>query len=79
MHLNYTVCRLLNPVQLFATLWTVAHQALLSMDFSRQEYWSELPFPSSGDLLKPGIKPGAPSLQAESLPCERPGKPFSTR
>ena len=62
-----------------ATPWTVAHQAPLSMGFSRQEYWSGLPFPSSGDLLKPGIKPGSPSLQAESLPCERPGKPFSTR
>ena len=44
-------------VQLFATLWTVAHQAPLSMGFSRQEYWSELPFPSPGDLSNPGIKP----------------------
>ena len=47
-------------VQLFATLWTVACQALLSMGFSRQEYWSGLPFPSPGDLLDPGIKPRSP-------------------
>ena len=43
-------------VQLFATPWTVAHQVLLSMEFSRQEYWSGLPFPSPGDLLDPGIE-----------------------
>ena len=44
-------------VQLFVTPWTVAHQASLSMEFSRQEYWSGLPFPSPGDLINPGIKP----------------------
>ena len=44
-----------------ATPWTVAHQAPLSMGFSRQEYWSGLPFPSSGDLPDPGIKPGSPA------------------
>ena len=44
-------------VQLFATLWTVAHQAPLSTGFSRQEYWSGLPFPSPGDLPDPGIEP----------------------
>ena len=44
-------------VQLFATPWTVAHQAPLSMKFSRQEYWSGLPFPTSGDLPDPGIEP----------------------
>ena len=44
-------------VQLFATLWTVAHQALLSMELSRQEYWSGLPCPPPGDLPYPGIKP----------------------
>ena len=43
-------------IQLFATLWTVAHQAPLSMGFSRQEYWSGLPCPPPGDLLNPGIK-----------------------
>ena len=48
----------LSHVQLFVTPWTVAHQVTLSMDFSRQEYWSGLPFPSSGDLPNPGIKPG---------------------
>ena len=55
--------------------WTVAHQALLSMEFSRQEYWSGLPSPSPGDLPNPGIKPGSPTLQADSLPSELPGKP----
>ena len=50
------------------TAWTVAHQAPLSMGFSRQEYWSGLPFPSPGDLPDPGIEPGSPSLQADSLP-----------
>ena len=54
-------------VQFFATTWTVAHQAPLSMGFSRQEYWSGLPFPSLGDLPKPGIKPRSPALQADAL------------
>ena len=57
------------------TLWTVAHQAPLSVGFSRQELWGDLPFPPPGDLLKPGIKPGSPALQADSLPTELPGKP----
>ena len=52
-------------VRLFVTLWTVAYQAPPSMEFSRQEYWSGLPFPSPGDLPDPGIKPGSPSLQAD--------------
>ena len=55
--------------------WTVAHQAPPSMGFSRQEYWSGLPFPSPGDLPNPGIKPRPPALQADSLPAEPPGKP----
>ena len=46
----------------------------LSMGFSRQESWSGLPFPSPGDLPDPGIKPGSPTLQADSLPSESPGK-----
>ena len=50
-------------------------QAPLSMGFSRQEYWSGLPFPSPGDLPNPGIEPGPPALQADSLPSEAPGKP----
>ena len=57
------------------TLWTVARQATLSMEFSRQEYWSGLPCPSPGDLLNPGIKPRSPVSQADSLPIELPGKP----
>ena len=62
-------------VQLFVTLWTVGHQAPLSMRFPRQENWSGLPFPSPGDLPNPGIKPGSPALQADSLPSEPLGKP----
>ena len=61
-------------VQLFETPWTVAYQASLSMGFSRQEYWSVLPFPSPGDLPNPGIEPGSPALQADALPSEPPGK-----
>ena len=61
------VCLSLSHVQLFATPWKVAHQAPLSVEFSRQEYWSGLPFPSPGDLSNPGIKPGSPSLQAVSM------------
>ena len=56
--------------QLFETPWTVACQAPLSVGFSRQEYWSGLPFPSPGDLPNPGIEPGSPVLQADSLPTE---------
>ena len=63
----------LSRVRLFATPWTVARQAPLSMGFSRQEYWSGLPFPSPGDLLDPGIKPTSPALQAEALTSEPPG------
>ena len=55
--------------------WTVAHQASLSMGFSRQEYWSGLPFPSPGNLPNPGIKPRSPTLQADALTSEPPGKP----
>ena len=58
----------LSRVQLFATAWTVAHQAPPSMEFSRQEYWSGLPFPSPGDLPNPGIEPGSPALWADTLP-----------
>ena len=59
----------------FATLWTVACQAPLSMGFSRQEYWSGLPSPPPGDLPNPVIEPTSPTLQADSLPSEPPGKP----
>ena len=57
------------------TPWTVVYQGPLSMGFSRQEYWSGLPFPSPGDLPNPGIKPGSPALGADALPSEPPGKP----
>ena len=63
--------KLLSHVQLFATPWTVACQAPLSMGFSRQLYWSGLPFPSPGDLPNPGVKPASPvlpALQVDSLP-----------
>ena len=50
--------------------WSVACQAPLSMGFSRQEYWSELPSPSPGDLPNPGIEPKSPALQADDLPTE---------
>ena len=61
-------------VRLFVTPWTVARQAPL-LEFSRQECWSGLSFPSPGDLLDLGIEPESPALQADSLSFERPGKP----
>ena len=64
---------------MFATPWTVAHQAPLSMGFSRREYWSGLPFPSPGDLPNPEIEPGSPALQVDSLPSEPREKPGATR
>ena len=66
----------LSRVQLFATPWMVAHQVPLTVEFSRQEYGSGLPFPSPGDLPKTGIKPRFPALQAYSLPTELSGKPL---
>ena len=66
-------------VQLFETPWTVAHQAPLSMGFSRQEYWSGLLLPSPGDLPHPGIKPEspvAPASEADSLPLSSRGNPL---
>ena len=65
----------LSRVQLFVTPWIAACQAPLSMGLPRQECWSGLPFPSSGDLPNPGIEPGSPVLQADSLPTELSGKP----
>ena len=67
----------LSRVRLFATPWTVAYQAPPSMIFSRQEYWSGLPFPPPGDLPNPGIEPTSPvspALQADSLPAVPLGK-----
>ena len=65
----------LSRVQLFATSWTVAHQATLSMEFSKQEYWNGLPFPSPGDLPDPGIEPASFSLAGGFFPTEPPGNP----
>ena len=64
----------LSRVPLFGNPWAVAYQAPSSMGFSRQECWSGLPFPSPGDLPDPEIKPGSPTLQADALPSEPPGK-----
>ena len=69
----------LSRVRFFATPRTVAYQALLSMGFSRQEYWSGLPFPSPGDLPDPGIEPRSPEFQADALTSEPPGKPNGLR
>ena len=66
---------LVSHVQLLATPWTVACKVPLSMEFPRQEYWSGLSSPSPGDLPDPGIEPGSPALEADSLLSEIPGKP----
>ena len=76
---NLCICfivRYFSCVQLFATPGMVAYLAPPFMGFSRQEYWSGLPFPSPADLPKPGIKPGSPALQTDALSSEPPGKPF---
>ena len=70
---------MLSHVQLFATLWTAAFQSLPSMGFSRQQYWSGLPFPSPGDLPDPGMESRSPALQADASTSEPPGKPYWTR
>ena len=69
------MCQVTSVVSDSVTPWTVASQAPLSMGFSKQEYWSGLPFPSPEDLPNPGIEPGSPALQADALPAERQGKP----
>ena len=71
--------KLLSHVQLFENPWIVAYQAPQSMGFSRQEYWSGLPFSSPGDLPDPGIEPGSPALLADSLPPEPPGKSITKK
>ena len=76
-HRLYIICnkvKSLSHVQLFVTPWTIAYQAPPSMGFSRQEYWSGLPFPP-GDLPDPGIEPGSPTFQADALTSEPPGNP----
>ena len=67
--------QLFSCIRLFATLWTVAHLAPLFVGFSRQKYWSGLPFPPPGDLPNTGVKPRFPTLHVDSLPSEPPGKP----
>ena len=69
----------LSCVWLFLTPWTVTYQALPSMGFSRQEYWSGLSFPSPGDLPNSEIEPRSSTLQADILPFELPGKPRATK
>ena len=76
-YIHHAVLSCFSHVQLYGTLWTVACQTPLSMGFPRQEYWSELPFPSQGDLPDPGIKPRSPVLQADSLPTDLQGKPLT--
>ena len=73
IYLAVFVCYSFSSVRLFATLWTAAP---LFMEFSRQEYWSELPFPSPEDLPNPGIEPGSSALLADSLPSEPRGRPI---
>ena len=65
----------LSYVQLFVTPRTLAYQAPPSMGFSKQEYWSGLPFPPPGDLPDPGIEPRSPTVQADALPSEPSGNP----
>ena len=74
--IKHVKVKLLCRVRLFATPCTVAYQAPPSMGFSRQEYWSGVPFPSPGDLPNPGIEPGSPAFQADALTSEPPGKPM---
>ena len=71
--ITYNVC-VLSHIRLFATPWTITCQAPLSMEFSRQEHWSGLPFPFPGNLPDLGIKPRFPALQVDSLPSEPRGK-----
>ena len=75
--LNYHYGLVTKTCPTLVTPWTVASQATLPMGFSRQEYWSGLLFPSPGNLPNPGLKPGSPALQADSLPIELRGKPWS--
>ena len=70
----FCVC-VLSRVRLFATPWTVARQASLSMGFSRQKYWTGLPCPPPGDLLTPWIEPMSPALQVDSLLLSHGGSP----
>ena len=71
VYISHVKLKLLSSVRLFATPWTVAYQAPLSMGFSRQGYWSGVPSPSPGDLPYPGIEPGSPTSWADALTSEK--------
>ena len=75
-HDKIVVVQLLSCVQLFDTPWAVAHQVPLSMEFSRQEYWSVLPFPSPGYLSNPGIEPTSSALAGRFFITDPEGKPL---
>ena len=75
IQITFCECLSLSPVQVFATPWPKTHQIPLSTEFSRQDYWSDLPFASPENLSNTGIEQGSPSLQADSLPSEPGGKP----
>ena len=78
--INGCCCLVTKACPTLAIAWTVVHQAPLSMEFSRQEYWSGLPFPSSGDLPDPGIEPlGLLYWQTDSLPLSHQGNPNKLR
>ena len=72
---NVVVVLLLSHVRLFATLWTIARQAPLSLEGPRQEYWNALPSPTPGDLPDPGMEPMSPALAGRFFTPEPPGKP----
>ena len=75
IHIYVSEVKSLSRVRLFVTPWTVAYQAPQSVEFSRQEYCSGLPFPSPGNLPNSEIEPRSPALQADALPSEPPGIP----
>ena len=81
VELRLVVCKMILNLDLFVSSQLdsgetfEAHQAPLSMEFSKQEYWSELPFPFPGNLPNPGIEPRSPASQADALTSEPPGKP----
>ena len=76
MTLPVHACSFAQSCLTLCDLVAIAHQVPLSVVFSKQEYWSGLPFPSPGDLSDPGIEPVSPALQVNSLPLEPSGKPL---
>ena len=73
------VCSVVSVLSDPATPWTVASQGPLSMGFSRQEYWSGFQCPPPGDLPNPGMEPGSPTMQVDSLLSEPSGKPYESK